>query len=332
MSSPKDCVLEFAAEKHYGTINMRVVDDDPRISLKAKGLYTALTGKGDGWEFNRAWLEGLGPDGEYAVNTGLRELKEAGYLRITRHRGDGGHFSGWTWEVSPWPIQSWSEEALEKTEAAGQEPAIDRNPNFPRFGFSDAREIGAYTSNKGTSDKGDVGGSSFHSSPPQGGEEDDRSDDTKSDDTPDPREEPLAWIEATPASENAPTAHWVDGVRELWWGEPQDPVGQGVRATMQYLETARKSYSGSHIDGSRFVVGCHLLREGGELMGLDPGEPFGRGLLLEHDKGDGRLIWYRALDAARELETPDEDETAETLEQAGLDLNGADEEVERVPA
>lgn len=134
-------------------------------------------------------------------------------------------------------------------------------------------------------------------------------------------EDLITWIRDTPASESAPTAYWVDGVRELWWGQDEDPVGHGVGATMRYLTTERQSHSDSHMDGSRFIVGCYLLRERGELMGLDPGEPFGRGLLLEHDKGDGRLIWYRALEAAEELERKVED-PGEALRDMDIDLGG----------
>lgn len=180
----------------------------------------------------------------------------------------------------------------------------------------------------------DVEGSSLRSSPPQR-EEDGTEDDTTdppSDDASEPPD-PLDWIHNTPASEKAPTAHWTDGVRRWWWGQDEDPFGHGVGATMRYLETARRSYGGSHTDTSRVIVGCHALRERGELMGLDPGESFGRGLLLKHDKGDGRLIWYRALNAARDLEEPDEREVASVLEAAGIERGGdREEEADRVPA
>lgn len=174
--------------------------------------------------------------------------------------------------------------------------------------------------------------SSDDSESPRGGEEDDSSTGAQSDGTPEPLSDPVGWVRATPASQTAPTAHWVDGVRALWWGADDDPVGQGVGATMRFLKVKVESRGASHADGSRFIVGCHLLRERGKLLGLDPGEPFSRGLLLEHDKQTGRRIWFRALDAAREFEVPDHEETEDVLGQVGLNLDGAEKEADRVPA
>lgn len=269
---------------------------------------------------DEGWIE---PDGWASYQTA------GGEQRTRRYRAAVPDEQGGDRETPP---------PADGEEEAGKEGGDTETPP-ERKGASEDREGGGTVTPK--DDKEDVSkntttevgdSSSDDSESPQGGEEDDRPVDPESNGTPDAHEEPQAWIDSTPSSENAPTAHWIDGVRELWWGEPEDPVGQGIGATMQFLDKERKNHGAAYSDVSRFIVGCHLLRERGELMGLDPGEPFGRGLLLEHDKGDGKLIWYRALDAARELEAPDQEETDDVLEQVGLELDGAGEEVDRVPA
>lgn len=318
-----DTVLRVHRSRNH-TAPLDAVAQDEDLSWKGVGLLTYLVTRPDGWEFYKADLIARHSDGKTAVESGLRELREAGYLEMEQTRTRGGTFRT-RWTVSDHPLKA---ENDDRTGKSGPDRTGFSAPDYPH-----PENRGTDTTQdeeEGDEEETEVGGSSLRSSPPEGSEE--STGDGEDDDTPDPLSDLVAWIRATPASENAPTAHWVDGVRALWWGADDDPFERGVGATMRYLTTEVRSHGGSHMDGSRFIVGCALLRERGDLMGLDPGEPFGRGLLLEHDKQDGRLIWGRALDAARELEEPDEGDTNEVLEQVGLELDGADEEVDRVPA
>lgn len=53
---------------------------DPSLSLKAKGLYTYLQSKPDGWDFNHIRISKESKDGRIAVLNGLNELEDKGYL------------------------------------------------------------------------------------------------------------------------------------------------------------------------------------------------------------------------------------------------------------
>lgn len=145
-----------------------------------------------------------------------------------------------------------------ETPPAGKGASEDREGGGTVTPKDDKEDVSKNT----TTEVGDS--SSDDSESPPAGEEDDSPDTSESDDTPDSLENPLSWIEATPATEKAPTAHWTDGVRALWWGQDEDPFERGVGATMRNLATKVESRGASHIDGSRYVVGCHLLRERGE--------------------------------------------------------------------
>lgn len=56
------------------------VIEDPRLSFKALGLLVYILSKPDHWEVSREHLATTHPDGLSAVRSGLRELREAGYI------------------------------------------------------------------------------------------------------------------------------------------------------------------------------------------------------------------------------------------------------------
>jgi hypothetical protein len=69
------------------------VFDDKRLSWKAKGLHTYLMSRPENWVLNRQHILSMSKDNKYSYDSGIQELKDLGYLRITK-RG----FT-WTWEV-----------------------------------------------------------------------------------------------------------------------------------------------------------------------------------------------------------------------------------------
>jgi hypothetical protein len=86
----------------------KAISEDKRLSWAARGLLIFLLGKPDNWTVSIAALvnetagasRSTGRDGVYAV---LKELKEAGYLRIVGNRKDGGTFAGADYLVSESP-------------------------------------------------------------------------------------------------------------------------------------------------------------------------------------------------------------------------------------
>lgn len=74
------------------TIVSRRILRDRSLSLKAKGLYCLILSLPETWSFSARGLAMLALDGDVSVNTGLKELEAAGYIR-REQKNDGG-FSG----------------------------------------------------------------------------------------------------------------------------------------------------------------------------------------------------------------------------------------------
>ena len=97
---------------------------DKRLSAKpmAYTILNKLLALKPGKEFSVAWLCSVVNRGEYAVRTGLKQLKELGYLIIERIHDENGKFSGTVYRFFESPkIEG------EKT----SEFCADHNPNYP---------------------------------------------------------------------------------------------------------------------------------------------------------------------------------------------------------
>lgn len=62
---------------------------DTSLSMKAKGLLCQMLSLPDNWNYSIAGLSTLVNDGESAVRSALKELKEAGYFRREQVRANG---------------------------------------------------------------------------------------------------------------------------------------------------------------------------------------------------------------------------------------------------
>ena len=83
----------------YVMVDRRTIDND-KLSFKAKGILTYLLSRPDGWEVNLVDLSKRGTDGLAAIKTGVKELKEAGYLKHAGTRSSvTGQFGTVIWEV-----------------------------------------------------------------------------------------------------------------------------------------------------------------------------------------------------------------------------------------
>lgn len=69
--------------------------EDERLSFKAKGLLAYLLGKPDNWSARISHLQKVGPDGETAVSSGLKELEKYGYLEKKPVRNADGTIKEW---------------------------------------------------------------------------------------------------------------------------------------------------------------------------------------------------------------------------------------------
>lgn len=86
----------------YVMIDRRPVDN-PDLSFKAKGILTYLLSRPDGWEVSVADLIKHGIEGEAAIRSGLKELKNARHMKYTTSRKQG-RITGWLIEVFEIPF------------------------------------------------------------------------------------------------------------------------------------------------------------------------------------------------------------------------------------
>ena len=65
---------------------------DKNISLKARGLLSTVFALPDNWDYSVSGLVALCKESETAVKSCMNELKEYGYLRVTKERNEKGLF------------------------------------------------------------------------------------------------------------------------------------------------------------------------------------------------------------------------------------------------
>lgn len=76
--------LNVHKNKNY-TIMSNYHLKETTMSLKAKGLLSVILSLPPGWDYSIAGLVAISKENETAIKSALRELKQFGYLRITKH-------------------------------------------------------------------------------------------------------------------------------------------------------------------------------------------------------------------------------------------------------
>lgn len=95
-------------ETRFYTLD-KSISEDMRLSWAARGLLIFLLGKPDNWEVSVKHLINQTQDaigkasGRDAVRVILKELEEAGYLKVDIARAEGGAFNGMAYTVSEIP-------------------------------------------------------------------------------------------------------------------------------------------------------------------------------------------------------------------------------------
>ncbi len=88
------------SSKFY-SVDLRIIENS-ELSWAAKGVWTYLISRPDGWAVNRSDLLGKSKDGDAALRTILKDLEEAGLLKIERLKVKG-RFGPTVWIVSEEP-------------------------------------------------------------------------------------------------------------------------------------------------------------------------------------------------------------------------------------
>lgn len=74
------------------------------LSYKAIGIYLYIVSKPDGWRFSLEGTASQAKDGIDSVRAGVKELKDAGFLKIERERSEQGILGESVWIVSDKPL------------------------------------------------------------------------------------------------------------------------------------------------------------------------------------------------------------------------------------
>ena len=84
-------VIRANRNENY-TVMSNVHLKDKRMTLKAKGLLSVVLSLPPDWDYSFAGLVAICKESETAMKSAIKELKEFGYLTITKERDEKGHF------------------------------------------------------------------------------------------------------------------------------------------------------------------------------------------------------------------------------------------------
>ena len=105
--------------------------NDPEISAKAKGIMLYLLSKPDGWKIYESDVVKHMKDGKASINSGIKELIEAGYIEREQVRGEGGVFKGYSYTVYE------SKDDVEKAKAKADNINVSTETRFSDYGKTD---------------------------------------------------------------------------------------------------------------------------------------------------------------------------------------------------
>jgi len=146
----------------------REVVEEESLSWKAKGIHSYVMSRPPGWTVYRKQLQEISTDGRTSLQSGLKELREAGYAKLVRLRNqDTQQFLGERYLIRGRLAADWSESGRITVEEDGEEKVIDvdflpknspgeqespRTEN-PTAGDSDRRETRSHNNEEDNSDE-----------------------------------------------------------------------------------------------------------------------------------------------------------------------------------
>ena len=89
---------------YWCAVNTHSLEKDPNLDWKAKGLLMYLLTRPNGWEYREQDLVNKSSDGRISVQNGLRDLREARYIRTEQTRHPDGKMGTSTLWVSGCPM------------------------------------------------------------------------------------------------------------------------------------------------------------------------------------------------------------------------------------
>lgn len=97
-------IIRIHKQKNFSIIS-NIPLNDPKLSMKARGIWATLLSKPDDWQVYVSQLVKTCKDGKASIYSGLKELKDAGYLEHVFIRDDGGKMIRGEYIVHEEPIE-----------------------------------------------------------------------------------------------------------------------------------------------------------------------------------------------------------------------------------
>lgn len=83
----------------YVIIN-KIPLNNSKLSWKARGILVWMLSRPDDWEFNFKDLENRSEkDGADSIRSGVKELRDAGHIKINPQKNDAGKITKWIWTI-----------------------------------------------------------------------------------------------------------------------------------------------------------------------------------------------------------------------------------------
>jgi len=98
--------VERADGIYHASIGLHAIDHDPRLSWKAKGILAYMLTRPREWTLRRSDIINRATDGRESVTRGIKELRDAGYVRIVGVSGGGRR---WLLSETPKTEAEWLE-------------------------------------------------------------------------------------------------------------------------------------------------------------------------------------------------------------------------------
>jgi hypothetical protein len=113
--------VEKSRDNPYAQIHRDTLQDTS-LSWKARGLLAYLLSKPDDWKIQKSHLKEEAPDGKCSLNSGLDELKEAGYIEQEQKRNDHGQIEGYVYTIYEIPNSEIGESRTRKSDHGKSSP------------------------------------------------------------------------------------------------------------------------------------------------------------------------------------------------------------------
>jgi hypothetical protein len=102
---------------------------EKNMTLKSKGLLSLMLSLPDNWDYSVGGLCSLCKENLSAIKSALKELREFGYLTMTKHHCDGRY--EWEYVIHEYPVTNKNDEEIEFNENEIQEDKLQQIENQP---------------------------------------------------------------------------------------------------------------------------------------------------------------------------------------------------------